>query len=219
MGSFHGVVVEHLLELLQEVRHELNVLEEDPVTFFVSELEFVQGNNILTITEGDGVKLLVDVNTIRLGELLYLKDGICTGREDEVNRSDGCGVIIDRLQDLRLRELLIALSVVLTVRKSSFNEVSESSCHSIGSEAADNEQFLEWLTIELSPVERKSVILRSDFIVPFLELLRSILLDVGSEVLEAFKLNEFLHTEPSGIRHPFLDGVRLGDRWVHWAVE
>jgi hypothetical protein len=118
-----------------------------------------------------------------------------------------------------LRELLIALSVVLTVRKSSFNEVSESSCHSIGSEAADNEQFLEWLTIELSPVERKSVIFRSDFIVPFLELLGSILLDVGSEVLEAFKLNEFLHTEPSGIRHPFLDGVRLGDRWVHWAVE
>jgi hypothetical protein len=56
----------------------------------------------LTITEGDSVELLVDVNVVGLGKFLDFKDGVGTRGEDEVNRSDGCGVIIYRLQDLSL---------------------------------------------------------------------------------------------------------------------
>jgi hypothetical protein len=217
--TFHSVGVKYLLELLQEIRHELNVLEEDPVTFFVSELEFVQSDDILTVTESDSVELLEDVNVVGLSKSLDFKDGVGTRGKDEVNRSDGSGVIIYRLQDLSLRQFLITLGIVLTVRKSSLNEVSESSGHPIGSEASDNKQFLERLTIKFSPVERKSIIFRSNLIVPLLELLGSILLNVGSKVLEAFKLNEFLHTEPSGIGHPVLDGVRFRNSCVHWAVK
>jgi hypothetical protein len=73
--------------------------------------------------------------------------------------------------------------------------------------------------VKFSPVERKSIIFRSNLIVPLLELLGSILLNVGSKVLKAFKLNKFLHGEPSSIGHPVLDGVGLRNTGVHWAVE
>lgn len=180
MRTFISLVVKYLLELLQEVRHKLNVLEEDPVTFFVSYCEFFQSDDILTVTKSDSVELLVNVNIVGLGEFLDFEDGVGTRGKDEVNRSNGCGVIINRLQDLSLRQFLIALSIVLTIRKSSLNEVSESSSHPIRSEASDNEQFLERLTIKSSPIERKSIIFRSNLVVPLLEFLRCVLLNISS---------------------------------------
>jgi hypothetical protein len=50
-----SVGVELLLKSLQEIRHELDVLEEDPMAFSVTEFEVVKGNEVLTITERNSV--------------------------------------------------------------------------------------------------------------------------------------------------------------------
>jgi hypothetical protein len=72
------------------------------VTFFVSQQKFFHSNNILTITKGDLMELLHDINVISLSKNFYLLDRVSSRRKDEVNRSDGCRVIINSLQDLGL---------------------------------------------------------------------------------------------------------------------
>jgi len=42
----------------------MDVLEHNPVTLLVTNFKLVQGNNILTLTQGDLMKLLVGINTI-----------------------------------------------------------------------------------------------------------------------------------------------------------
>lgn len=85
MRAFHVVLIEFLLEGLQEVGHELNVLQENPVTFLVSQLKLAKGNNVLTITKSDWVELLLGVNSILSGEGLNINNGVGTGRKDEVD--------------------------------------------------------------------------------------------------------------------------------------
>ena len=50
-----GIDVEFLLEILQEVWHQLDVLEEDPVTLIVAKFKALEGNLVLAITERDNV--------------------------------------------------------------------------------------------------------------------------------------------------------------------
>jgi hypothetical protein len=55
------------------------------VTFFVSKLKFAEGNNILTITKSDRVKLFLGVNTVLSSEVFNINDGVGTRRKDEVD--------------------------------------------------------------------------------------------------------------------------------------
>jgi len=64
MGALSCIHIQFLLKILEEARHEMDVLEHNPVTLLVTNFKLVQGNNILTLTQGDLMKLLVGVNTI-----------------------------------------------------------------------------------------------------------------------------------------------------------
>jgi hypothetical protein len=114
--TLHGVAVKDLFKSLQEVRHELNVLQEDPVTFFVSQLKLVEGNNILTITKGHRVEVLDGINVVLAAKVLHINDWVSTRREDEVNRSSWGGISVRVLEDLERRGSGIALGIVNTIR-------------------------------------------------------------------------------------------------------
>ena len=81
--------IKFLLKIFQEEWHEMNVLEHDPVSLFVTDLKLVHGNDILSLTEGNGVKTLVDINSILLGKLLDILNWIGSWRKDEVDWSIG----------------------------------------------------------------------------------------------------------------------------------
>ena len=76
MGALGGVDIQLLLEVLKETGHQMDVLEHNPVAFLVTNFELVEGNNILTLTQGDLMKVLVGVNTILSGEAFDILNGV-----------------------------------------------------------------------------------------------------------------------------------------------
>lgn len=57
-----------LLNLDQELRHQVNILEEYPMAFFVAYLEFVHDDRFGTLTKGNRMKLLYRVHSLGFGE-------------------------------------------------------------------------------------------------------------------------------------------------------
>jgi hypothetical protein len=54
----------------------MDVLEHNPVAFLVTYFELVEGDNILTLTQGDLMKILVGVNTILSGKTFDILNGV-----------------------------------------------------------------------------------------------------------------------------------------------
>lgn len=85
MRLLDSIVVKLLLKCLQEVRHELDVLQEHPMTVIVSLLKVVHGNDVLTVTERDGVHV-GQRNIALAGKVLNINNGVGTRRQNEVDR-------------------------------------------------------------------------------------------------------------------------------------
>lgn len=54
----------------------MHVLEHDPVAFLVSDGEFLHGNDVLTLSQSDGVESLVGVHALLSGQCFDILDGV-----------------------------------------------------------------------------------------------------------------------------------------------
>jgi hypothetical protein len=85
--ALNSIGVKAFLKLLEEIRHQLNVLKHDPVTVLVAKLKIVVCNNILTITKGNSVQHLGGVDSNLSAQILDIDNWVGTRREDEVDWS------------------------------------------------------------------------------------------------------------------------------------
>jgi len=53
----------------------MNVLEHDPMAFFMTKIKLVECNNILTLSKRNLVKML-EINTLTLGKFFYSGDWV-----------------------------------------------------------------------------------------------------------------------------------------------
>lgn len=113
------------------------------MSFFVSHIEELVGNNVLTLSKGDLSKLLSGIKSVFDGKSLHVLDRVGSRRQDEVDGSGGCGVSIRREENLFSRAGSITLNEFFTRRKSFGDEVTESNSDTIGSEASSDEHLLE----------------------------------------------------------------------------
>jgi hypothetical protein len=97
------------------------------------------------------------------------------------------------------------------------DKVIESSRDSIRSEHPDDQKLLEWHLVEFLPLEREFLVLWGELVVPVLESVRSLLLNLLDEVFEAFDLVQLLESVPGEIRKPLLE--RVHDICPGWAVD
>jgi len=67
----------------------MNFLKHDPVTIFVADVEFVHGNDILSLTKGNGVERLHWVESLLSGEGLDGQNWVGTRGQDEVDWGGG----------------------------------------------------------------------------------------------------------------------------------
>ena len=79
VGALSCIDIQFLLKILEEGWHEMDVLEHDPVALLVADFKFVQGNDVLTLTQGNLMKVLVGVNSIPSCEYLNILDGVGSG--------------------------------------------------------------------------------------------------------------------------------------------
>jgi len=87
--SFGGESIKLLLKIKQETWHEMNVLEHDPVTILMTNIKFVHGNDILSLTKGNGMKHLHWVNSLLSSEGLDSQYWVGTRGQDEVDWGAG----------------------------------------------------------------------------------------------------------------------------------
>ena len=87
--SLSGESIKLLLKIKQEAWHEMNVLKHDPVTIFMTNIKFVHGNNILSLTKGNSVKHLHWVDSLLSGECLDSQYWVGTRGQDEVDWGGG----------------------------------------------------------------------------------------------------------------------------------
>jgi hypothetical protein len=74
VGTFDGEGIKLLFQLSQEARHEMDVLKHNPVTFFVTDIEPLMRNNILTLTQGNRMQHLCWIDSIlpcQILDILY----------------------------------------------------------------------------------------------------------------------------------------------------
>jgi len=118
----------------------------------------------------------------------------------------------------------IAVNEVPSFWKVVPDEVIESSGDSIWSEHSDDQELLEWHLVEFLPLQRKFLVLWGELVVPILESVWSLLLNLLNEVFEAFDLVQLLESVPGEIREPLLERVhdvcpgRAVDEIVHLFV-
>lgn len=113
--SFNGEGIELLKHLIQEIRHEMDVLKHNPLAFFVSHFEEVHGDDVLTLTEGNLVELLSGIKTEALGQTLYVLNRIGSRRKNKEYGSHGARVSVRRGQNLFSTQGVIAFDETLTV--------------------------------------------------------------------------------------------------------
>ena len=65
----------------------MNVLKHDPVTIFMTNIKFVHGNNILSLTKGNSVEHLHWVESLLSGMCLDSQYWVGTRGQDEVEYS------------------------------------------------------------------------------------------------------------------------------------
>jgi hypothetical protein len=191
VGALSGVHIQLLLEFLEEAGHEMDVLEHDPVALLVSDLKLVEGDHILTLTQGDLMQVLVGVDTVLPREALDVLDGVGSWREDEEDGGGGGRVCVGLVQDHEEGAGGVAVHVVVTVREGLSNEHIESGRDTIGSQTSDDQQLLEELLLKSLPVKWKLNTFRGKLIVPFSESVRSLFLKILSKQFESFNFNEF----------------------------
>lgn len=103
------------------------------------------------------------------------------------------------------------------------NEVLKSNCYTIRSHTTQDEKLFEGHGIELLPVEGKLFSFRGEGVIPVLETVRCVLLEVLSKVLEFFEDNESLNLVPCKSRKPFESIFNSGFRCafykeIHFCV-
>jgi len=183
----------------------VNVLKHYPVTLSVADFKFVHCNNILSLSQGDLMELSNWVNSILFAQFFDILYWVCSWRKNEVNWSGGCGVQVRGVEDLKGIASRVTVDIVVSIWKGLSDEVVEGNCDSVWSQASDDQKFLEQSLIESLPVERQLLVFWSKFIVPVLENVWSISLQVGGKLVKSFKFNELLDMEPSNIWKPLLE--------------
>jgi len=218
VGSLSNENFHSLSEFEEETGHQMHVLEHNPLSFFVSHIEELVGNNILTLSKGDLGKLFGGVESVVDSKSLNILNGVGSRRKDEVDRSGRGRVSVRGEENFFSRAGGITLNEFLTVRESLGDEVTESDSNTIGSEASSDKHLLERQRFESLPVKRKFLDLRGKIVVPVLESTRSFLLKVSGELLESVKFDQTLDAVPGGLRKPLLEGGGARSISAQWAV-
>mmetsp|Transcript_25510 Transcript_25510/g.75968 ORF Transcript_25510/g.75968 Transcript_25510/m.75968 type:complete len:302 (-) Transcript_25510:4520-5425(-) len=100
VAVLHGKHVKLLLELDAPLGHQVDVLQHDPMSIAMPNVELGHGHHVLSLTHSNvpvvGAKLQAN---LRLAHSLHLLDRIGTRRQDEEDRRCRCGVGEGVLQD------------------------------------------------------------------------------------------------------------------------
>mmetsp|Transcript_108033 Transcript_108033/g.150713 ORF Transcript_108033/g.150713 Transcript_108033/m.150713 type:complete len:241 (+) Transcript_108033:1417-2139(+) len=168
-GLLLSLSIQHLLELNKPSRHQMNVLKHDPMSILETGLQSLHSDLVLTLTQSNLEEGLSYLETLLLGELLDINNGIGTRRQNEEDGSDVSGIIVRRRQNLQEGILGIQLHKLFTLRQGVSNEIRGSRNQSVRSQASQNKQLLERHGIQFFPVKGQLGIFRIELVVPILE--------------------------------------------------
>ena len=101
----------------------------------------------------------------------------------------------------------VTVDEVCSFWKSSSDEVVKSGGDSVRSEHSGHKHLLERSLLESLPVEWKFFILWSELVVPVLEPVWRLLLNMLGKELKSFNLDELLEGVPGKIWQPFLEWI------------
>lgn len=87
MRAFLSESIHTLGDLIEEIGHEMDVLEHDPLTIFVSHIEEIVSNNILSLSQRNLVKTFCGVFAEGYEKILYVSNGVSTRGKNEVDRN------------------------------------------------------------------------------------------------------------------------------------
>ena len=83
--SLTGKVSQLLLHFIQIPGHKMDVLEHNPVSLLVSKVKFSVGDDILSLTKSDLMKVLDWIHLLLDTESLHIQNWISSWRQDEEN--------------------------------------------------------------------------------------------------------------------------------------
>jgi hypothetical protein len=157
--ALSGIDIQFLFKLFQEAGHEMDVLEHNPVAFLVADLKLVECDNILTLTQGDLMKVFVGVNSILSCQSFDVLDWVGSWGQDEENGSGGGRISIRLIEHHEEGAGRVTINIVITVREGLSDKHIESCGDTIRSETSDDKQLLEELLIKSLPIEWKFYLL------------------------------------------------------------
>lgn len=143
VGSLSDEGLHSLGELKEETGHQMHVLEHNPLAFFVSHIEELVSNNILTLSKGNLSELLSGVESMLDSQSLHILNRVGSRRKNEVDGSGRSGISVGLEENLFGGAGSITLNEFLTTGKSLGDEMGEGNCDTIGSEAPGDEHLLE----------------------------------------------------------------------------
>lgn len=122
------------------------------------------------------------------------------------------------LEHLDFGVLCVTVNKLLSMWKGDSDEISQCGCHTIWSDASDNEHLLEWFLVKRSPLKREWLVLWSQLIVPLLETSGGLLGKMVGELLKSLNLNQLLNGVPLLVLEPLVDWGWVWHEGSGWAV-
>mmetsp|Transcript_20840 Transcript_20840/g.49406 ORF Transcript_20840/g.49406 Transcript_20840/m.49406 type:complete len:523 (-) Transcript_20840:4973-6541(-) len=211
------------LQILQPSLHQVDVLQHDPVTLTVSNVQLRHGHHILALPHGHVPVVLAQRQALRslLAHGLHLLHWIRAWRQDEENGRGAGGVLEGVPQNHREGRGAIAVHEVSAVGQDVADPFRHGSAAAVWTQGPKNQQLLEWNGIQALPVQGQFHLLGGNLVEPLLESVWRILLHVLGEILEAFQIVQLQHQAPVLDRQPFRQRIlhANGERGTQEVVE
>mmetsp|Transcript_4517 Transcript_4517/g.13056 ORF Transcript_4517/g.13056 Transcript_4517/m.13056 type:complete len:563 (-) Transcript_4517:3771-5459(-) len=208
VAVLYGEDVELLLELATPLGHQVDVLQHDPMAFFVAELQLLHGDDVLALPHRDIVIVRVRLQQDHLSpKRLHLFDRVRAGRQDEEERGDIRRVFVRREEHLVERQGAITVHVFPPVRQRLRDPLRKCGGHAVRAQATDHEQFQEVGLVQPFPLQRQFALLGRHLIEPLFEAVRGVFLHVRREPVELVKLDQLLNHAPCVVREPIAERI------------
>ena len=117
----------------------MDILEHNPMAFFVGKVKFLGSDNVLSLTKSNLVQLLDWVNVVCLRKSLDIFDRVGSWRKDEEDRCGVGGVSECALKHLDGAACGITVHKGVTIWQSYSHEVVECNVAPVWSQASHNQ--------------------------------------------------------------------------------
>jgi hypothetical protein len=184
----------------------MNILQHNPMSFFVSLLYSSTSNFVLTLTKRNTEEWFSSFNSVSISisfnDLLNLFHRIWTRWKNEENRDLRLRVCNNWSQDIQEGWFWVHINILFTFRENVSDKSRKGHCYTIWTQTPKYKQFFKGSSIKLFPFQWKFNLFWLKFIVPIFESGWRIFLHILCKCFELLKLCESLNHVPWNIRQP-----------------